>query len=47
MPQIDSSLVDSLANLDTLRLDILFIGFIGLGAIWLAYLVVKHIGRKR
>jgi hypothetical protein len=47
MPQIDSSLVDSVANLDSVRLAILFIGLITLGVIWLAYLIVRHLGRKR
>jgi hypothetical protein len=47
MPQIDSSLVDSLANLDSLRLVILFIGLISLGVIGLACAIVKRFGRRK
>jgi hypothetical protein len=47
MPQLDSSLVDAVAGLDSVRLAILFMGLMALGVIWLAYLIVRHFGRKQ
>jgi hypothetical protein len=47
MPTLDPSLIDSIANLDPVRLAILFMGLIGLGVVWLTYLIVKHLGRRK
>jgi hypothetical protein len=47
MPHVDSSLLESAAGLDSLQLAILFLGLMTLGVIWLAYLLVRYLGRKK
>jgi hypothetical protein len=47
VPHIDQSILDAVVNVDPIRLAILFVGLTSLGVIWLASIIIKHLGRKR
>jgi hypothetical protein len=47
VPQIDSSVLDAAANVDPIRLAILFVGLTSLGVIWLASVIIKYFGRRK